>query len=69
MTLLHSLVANDFCWWKLKDNFSNDKMWVGISLVCFYFLLFFSNNSFFPSYLLCSIFCSSPTSMLGGLTI
>ena len=30
---------------------------LGISLFCFYFHLFFSNNSFFST-LLCSIFCS-----------
>ena len=41
---------------------------LGISLFCFYFLLF-SFQQFFFLYLLCSIFCSSPTILRHSLAI
>ena len=41
---------------------------VGISLFCFYFLLFFFPAILF-SYLLCSIFSSSPTNLFQSLAI
>ena len=42
---------------------------IGISLFCFYFLLFFFPQIFFSLPIICSTFCSSPTNLFQSLAI